>query len=163
MAIDRSRSRPAAESNRRGASGAENRGALWPKHSGRSVLGSLVLLLAALFAVWLLLPAVTAAAPRSTGRRTTGSRSVTWISLLALDRSRRQRVRHQSEGRLFTHYREYAGITTIVNIVSECSVSRGRAAIDLVGTGLISDVCVRLVARRPPVRLLTMQTYLRTG
>ena len=60
MAIDRSRSRPAAESNRRGASGAENRGALWPEHSGRSVLGSLVLLLAALFAVWLLLPAVTA-------------------------------------------------------------------------------------------------------
>jgi hypothetical protein len=43
-----------------GASGAENRGALWPEHSGRSVLGSLVLLLAALFAVWLLLPAVTA-------------------------------------------------------------------------------------------------------
>ena len=37
-----------------GASGAENRGALWPEHSGRSVLGSLVLLLAALFAVWLL-------------------------------------------------------------------------------------------------------------
>ena len=67
----------------------------------------------------------------SSGRRTTGSRSVTWISLLALDRSRRQRVRHQSEGRLFTHYRRYAGITTIVNIVSECSVSRGRATIDL--------------------------------
>jgi hypothetical protein len=60
MAIDRSRSRPAAESNRRGAPGAENRGTLWPEHSGRSVLGSLVLLLAALFAVWLLLPAVTA-------------------------------------------------------------------------------------------------------
>ena len=49
----------------------------------------------------------------SSGRRTTGSRSVTWISLLALDRSRRQRVRHQSEGRLFTHYRRYAGITII--------------------------------------------------
>ena len=43
-----------------GASGAENRGALWPEQSGRSVLGSLVLVLAALFAVWLLFPAVTA-------------------------------------------------------------------------------------------------------
>ena len=48
-----------------------------------------------------------------------------------MDRSRRQRVRHQSEGRLFTHYRRLPGITIIVNIVSECSVSRGRAAIDL--------------------------------
>ena len=49
-----------------------------------------------------------------------------------------------------------------VNIVSECSVSRGPRQSDLCWPGLMPDVCVSLVARRLPVRLLTIQSYLRS-
>ena len=86
MAIDRSRSRPAAGSNRRGASGAENRGALWPEHSGRSVLGKPGPAAGRTLCGLALSPCRDRRAQPSSGRRTTGSRSVTWISFLALER-----------------------------------------------------------------------------